>query len=160
MAIDERLTAQALAAAAAIRTRQGELDAARADFQRAVRALYLDGASMREIAEALEISHQRVHQLLDLPGRDRGRKRTELDCTFCGSSSKEVQKLIAGPGVYICDECVTRMRHEEPAPDGTKCTFCGKNSRAPVAPANVAATICPDCLDLCDEILATEVSKG
>lgn len=29
-----------------------------------------------------------------------------LSCNFCGKSQKEVKKLIAGPGVYICDECV------------------------------------------------------
>jgi hypothetical protein len=29
-----------------------------------------------------------------------------LTCSFCSKSSKEVQKLIAGPGVYICDECI------------------------------------------------------
>ncbi len=29
-----------------------------------------------------------------------------LNCNFCGKSSKEVKKLIAGPGVYICNECV------------------------------------------------------
>ncbi len=36
------------------------------------------------------------------PGGD-GR---ELCCSFCGKSQKEVRKLIAGPSVYICDECV------------------------------------------------------
>lgn len=29
-----------------------------------------------------------------------------LNCNFCGKSQKEVKKLIAGPGVYICDECI------------------------------------------------------
>src|SRR5690242_13733869 len=29
-----------------------------------------------------------------------------LKCSFCGKSQKQVKKLIAGPGVYICDECV------------------------------------------------------
>ena len=29
-----------------------------------------------------------------------------LKCSFCGKSQKQVQQLIAGPGVYICDECV------------------------------------------------------
>ena len=29
-----------------------------------------------------------------------------LKCSFCGKSQKQVRKLIAGPGVYICDECV------------------------------------------------------
>ena len=29
-----------------------------------------------------------------------------LYCSFCGKSQHEVKKLIAGPSVYVCDECV------------------------------------------------------
>ena len=29
-----------------------------------------------------------------------------LNCNFCGKNRNDVEKLIAGPGVYICDECV------------------------------------------------------
>ncbi|MCK5508752.1 MAG: ATP-dependent Clp protease ATP-binding subunit ClpX, partial [Desulfobacterales bacterium] len=29
-----------------------------------------------------------------------------LFCSFCGKNQKEVTKLIAGPAVYICDECI------------------------------------------------------
>ena len=29
-----------------------------------------------------------------------------LKCSFCGKSQDQVRKLIAGPGVYICDECI------------------------------------------------------
>ncbi|NBW41777.1 ATP-dependent Clp protease ATP-binding subunit ClpX [bacterium] len=39
-----------------------------------------------------------------------------LLCTFCGKSQEEVQKLVAGPSVYICDECVelcNDILHEE-----------------------------------------------
>lgn len=35
-------------------------------------------------------------------GDDRG----TLKCSFCGKSQDQVRKLIAGPGVYICDECI------------------------------------------------------
>ena len=31
---------------------------------------------------------------------------SELRCSFCGKEHTEVGKLVAGPGVYICDECV------------------------------------------------------
>jgi len=49
-----------------------------------------------------------------------------LRCSFCGKTQKEVRKLIAGPGVYICDECVTlcgeiiadEIEKEERLPDG------------------------------------------
>ena len=30
----------------------------------------------------------------------------DLLCSFCGKSQDEVKKLIAGPSVYICDECI------------------------------------------------------
>src|ERR671918_327586 len=30
----------------------------------------------------------------------------QLRCSFCGKSQRQVKKLIAGPGVYICDECI------------------------------------------------------
>ena len=34
-------------------------------------------------------------------------KRKRLACSFCGKSETDVAKLVAGPRVYICDECVT-----------------------------------------------------
>ncbi len=34
----------------------------------------------------------------------------KLFCSFCGKSQKEVKKLIAGPAVYICDECIQLCR--------------------------------------------------
>ena len=37
---------------------------------------------------------------------DRFHKNTSLQCSFCGKTQDEVTKLIAGPAVYICDECV------------------------------------------------------
>ncbi len=36
----------------------------------------------------------------------RSQDSSELCCSFCGKSQKEVRKLIAGPTVYICDECI------------------------------------------------------
>ena len=33
-------------------------------------------------------------------------KEDTLQCSFCGKSQNEVQKLIAGPAVFICDECI------------------------------------------------------
>ncbi len=37
---------------------------------------------------------------------DRRRDNSNLRCSLCGKSQKEVKKLIAGPTVYICDECI------------------------------------------------------
>src|SRR5260370_29860762 len=36
----------------------------------------------------------------------RGDSKSTLYCSFCGKSQNEVRKLIAGPTVFICDECV------------------------------------------------------
>lgn len=38
--------------------------------------------------------------------RSGGQSGRVLYCSFCGKSEHEVRKLIAGPSVYICDECV------------------------------------------------------
>ncbi|MFA5584901.1 MAG: ATP-dependent Clp protease ATP-binding subunit ClpX, partial [Bacteriovoracaceae bacterium] len=38
--------------------------------------------------------------------KDKAGSYGSLNCNFCGKSQKEVKKLIAGPGVYICDECI------------------------------------------------------
>ena len=38
--------------------------------------------------------------------KNEGKNKTTLYCSFCGKSQHEVKKLIAGPTVFICDECV------------------------------------------------------
>ena len=35
-----------------------------------------------------------------------GEEKGQLKCSFCGKMQEQVKKLIAGPGVYICDECI------------------------------------------------------
>ena len=35
-----------------------------------------------------------------------GDEKSQLKCSFCGKSQEQVRKLVAGPGVYICDECI------------------------------------------------------
>ena len=48
-----------------------------------------------------------------------------LKCSFCGKSQKQVKKLIAGPGVYICDECIDLCNEiiEEELAEGTDVQF-------------------------------------
>ena len=41
-----------------------------------------------------------------MAGKNVEKSNQTLCCSFCGKSQKEVKKLIAGPTVYICDECV------------------------------------------------------
>lgn len=53
-------------------------------------------------------------------------KNRSLNCNFCGKSQKEVKKLIAGPGVYICDECIdlcTDIIQEDVAQSQSKATM-------------------------------------
>ena len=38
--------------------------------------------------------------------KDSGKSGGHLICSFCGKTQDEVRKLVAGPSVYICDECV------------------------------------------------------
>jgi ATP-dependent Clp protease ATP-binding subunit ClpX len=35
-----------------------------------------------------------------------GDEKGQLKCSFCGKTQDQVKKLVAGPGVYICDECI------------------------------------------------------
>jgi ATP-dependent Clp protease ATP-binding subunit ClpX len=50
-------------------------------------------------------------------------------CSFCGKSQAEVRKIIAGPGVYICDSCVNVCKTiidrevKAPTPEGAKPAF-------------------------------------
>ena len=48
-----------------------------------------------------------------------------LKCSFCGKSQKQVKKLIAGPGVYICDECIDLCNEiiEEELSEGSDVSF-------------------------------------
>jgi ATP-dependent Clp protease ATP-binding subunit ClpX len=48
-----------------------------------------------------------------------------LKCSFCGKSQKQVKKLIAGPGVYICDECIDLCNEiiEEELSESTEVTW-------------------------------------
>jgi hypothetical protein len=157
MPIDEELLAEAVRAAERITQAQHAVEEARAGFQRAVRTLYVQGGSMREIAERLGISHQRVHQLLDLPKPDdnrwrqhrvRARRRQALpDCQFCGRSQQQVRKLIMGSDTAVCNACATlghallrggplavqRNAHVTLAIEAGpgSCGFCGKKTGTP-----------------------------
>ena len=62
--------------------------------------------------------------------RTRDRSNINLSCSFCGKSQREVKKLIAGPTVYICDECIqlcTDIIREENLKD----TALGPKERIP-----------------------------
>lgn len=167
------------AADAGVRLAEAERQAllARAEYHTAVRRLHLGGASLREIAEALSLSHQRVQQIVSAAGGSWWqvwkRRAIERDavCTWCGRPPSEVSGLIAGPMVYICDACT---QDAESAMTGrgsgraelrragrgsrARCSFCRKrpdgNRALVIGPANV----CSECLRICREILDSRVA--
>ena len=61
-----------------------------------------------------------------------------LKCSFCGKSQKQVKRLIAGPGVYICDECIELCNEiiEEELVDGGEVSFNDLPRRGRSAPSS------------------------
>jgi hypothetical protein len=180
MVIDEALLRQARETGARWADAQHQAELAKADYHHAVRLLHVAGASLREIADALDISHQRVHQIVEASGgatawKTRRKAAGDLACTFCGSTKDEVTKLIAGPAVFICDVCVAAARqiipdpqpvdtprtHLDPVP-GTStldCSFCGQSaSVVDRLVAGPGVRICNGCLQICQEIITAQDS--
>jgi hypothetical protein len=196
--VNNDLLAEARQAQERLIDAERDVDVARAEFHRAVRRLHLHGSSLRELAAGLGLSHQRVHQIVEEAGGSRrwirigdtGHSRAHqhlLSCTFCGKRQNEVRKLIAGPGVYICDGCVavaasvirsghtahTELGAMDAVPGeqtGVRCTFCGKDrgqvDRVAIMPevtverTSASAAICAQCLALCDEIIIEELGAA
>jgi hypothetical protein len=162
MTLDEPMLEKARAQAAHVEEAERQALLARADYHAAVRRLHLAGGSLREIAEALGLSHQRVQQIVQDAGgswwqrvwRSRTVRRDAV-CTFCGRPPSEVAKLIAGPNVYICDACVARCEKSAPSKSVTaRCSFCGKRKSARRALiVTRQANICGECLRSCRQIL-------
>ncbi|MBS1958029.1 MAG: ATP-dependent Clp protease ATP-binding subunit ClpX [Bdellovibrionales bacterium] len=62
-----------------------------------------------------------------------------LTCSFCGKSQREVKKLIAGPSVYICDECIDLCNDiiREEGQKGTAATGVGPSGSALPKPSEI-----------------------
>ena len=99
----------ALQCAAAIAQRAGR---AEVGTEHLLAALVLDpGSRARRVLSHLGVSTAAIKKGLDCyvgPGKQRRRKRARADlaCSFCGKSQQQVKKLIFGPAVAICDQCV------------------------------------------------------
>ncbi len=188
--MDEKLLAEAMQAQERLIEAEHDAEVARAEFHRAVRRLHLHGWSLREVAAALGLSHQRVHQIIEAAGGCRrwGRRRVthpDLACSFCGRPQRKTRKLVAGPGLYICEACAdlavsvltTGSTAETPlglvraVPEQEKrerCSFCGKHrqqlSGLAAIPAEAGGkftghtAICADCLSLCTEIITEQLA--
>ncbi len=74
MGLDAALLLEATEARERLLDRQHAVEQARADYHHAIRRLHAAGGSMREIAEKLDVSHQRVHQVVDEGAGDGGRR--------------------------------------------------------------------------------------
>src|SRR4051812_48631716 len=70
MTLDDRLLSEAKTVRERLLDLQHEVDLARVDYQHVIRRLHAAGGSMREIAEELGLSHQRVHQIVDAGPED------------------------------------------------------------------------------------------
>src|SRR5437667_12628868 len=108
MPINQQLLEKARAAGAALAAAEHQVQLARAEYHTIVRRIHLAGGSFRDLAHALELSHQRVQQMVEGAGGSwwhrvwRSRNaRHNLICTFCSRTEEQVSKLIAGPGVFI-----------------------------------------------------------
>jgi hypothetical protein len=119
MGLDTELVRDAEAARQRLIQSQHAAEQAKADYHHAIRRLHVAGGSLREIAQVLRLSHQRVHQIIDdaaepEPRRQWWRRRGRRlqppagPCAFCGRSREECTNMIEGPGIFICDACVAR----------------------------------------------------
>src|SRR5512135_3112065 len=103
MVLQQELLEHARTAGAGLEAAERGSLLARAEYHTAVRRLHLAGGSLREIAQALGLSHQRVQQIVSGAGgtwwrrvwRSR-RMPPDAACTWCGRPPSEVSKLIAG----------------------------------------------------------------
>jgi hypothetical protein len=152
MGLDQELVREAERAKEHLAVAQHAAYRAKVDYHQAIRRLHAAGGSLREIAEALRLSHQRVHQIIDEAAEATRRREAQLlsgpvgPCSFCGRPRDVCAKLIAGPGsLFICDRCVlqaTRLAagpvvegqvegslRLEPSGSEVKCSFCGKEAR-------------------------------
>ena len=169
MTLDPEILKKAQAAAAHLGEADRTATLARAEYNTIVRRIHLGGASLRDIAGALGISHQRVQQIVDDAGGSWWKPRTrDAVCTFCGRPPSEVSKLISGPNVYICDGCVAvaeqalsrRRPSSSSAPlavargGKASCSFCGER-RAGDRPMVIgpSSNVCQACVVLCRQIL-------
>jgi hypothetical protein len=178
MTVNEHLLKKARAAGDRLAEAEQQVQLARAEYHAMVRRMHLAGASLRELAQVLGLSHQRIQQMVGGAGGSWWQKvwrtrnlKGNLSCTFCGRPQDEVARLIAGPKVFICDACVERAeRSLAGAPAGhaagsplaraaqdakARCSFCRKRRGADRQLLTARdANICEDCLGVCRQIIS------
>lgn len=141
MTLDDSLLRQARDASTRWAAAQDRAELAKAEYHHAVRRLHTAGGSLREIAEALSLSHQRVHQIVDAA------RKAGPSCSFCGKGKDDVTWLVTGPNVFICDGCAARASGGATG----ECSFCGKTTAVFAGPE---ARICDSCAVIAREVSA------
>jgi len=177
----KHLLQAALGRQQAIRELEAQLEEAKDYYRRAVREMHLSGMSLREIATVLKVSHQRIHQLVE-EGNERAHSwlrpvNPDLRCSFCGLGAKQVNKLVAGPDMFICmcDTCAGKcsevLKAGEPIKankrgfrllgkaERLRCSFCDKprgNKRSVVA--GKEHQVCAPCVEVSLRYMRENVS--
>jgi hypothetical protein len=126
-------------------------------------------AHVEWLTQGISVGDEVTIRIVETPICDEPKSKeiTYIECSFCGKKQSEVQKLIAGPGVHICNECVgdSSKALAEGEPTGkitmiirrqseARCSFCGQK---PVDVAQIvgvpAARICNQCVKICVDVL-------
>jgi len=152
MGLDKELVREAARAKEELAVAEHAAYRAKVHYHQAIRRLHAAGGSLREIAEAFRMSHQRVHQIINEAAEATRRRRESQvlsgpvgPCSFCGRPRDVCAKLIVGPEVFICDRCVMQVTRLavgsavegqvegslrlEPSKSQAKCSFCGLEAR-------------------------------
>ena len=169
MALDQDLLQQVEEARRRLEALEDDVYDARAQFHQSVRRLHAAGGSMREVATALGMSHQRVHQIIGEDGIVEVEALAtdvtphpsspvtvtagEDACSLCGAPRRDLDKLLAAPGrVFICDACVLRAQTDSRAHDTAhNCSFCGLPATTGFAEGDIF--ICDHCIATCARML-------
>jgi ClpX C4-type zinc finger len=151
MGLDKELVREAARAKEELAVAEHAAYRAKVHYHQAIRRVHAAGGSLREIAEAFRMSHQRVHQIINQAAEATRRRESQVlsgpvgPCSFCGRPRDVCAKLIVGPEVFICDRCVMQatrlaagsvvegqaegsMRLELPESQA-KCSFCDLEAR-------------------------------
>ena len=79
-------------------------------------------------------------------------------CSSCHRAKDDVARLVAGPGVYLCDECFAQAAQQltprRPPSNALRCQFCRLLRSTDDVTLIGSVAICADCLGLMDVILA------
>ncbi len=191
MPLDEDILSDVGTIRAVLEALEDQTYEARATFHQAIRRLHASGGSMREIASALGMSHQRVHQIIGTEGIVEVEPSAVTDvshlptptltsvavtagedaCSFCGAPRRDLDKLLAAPGpVFICGRCVSRanlavqrrsaagMRSVAVDEEAT-CSFCGSASAVGGVMAESetgSPRICSKCTETCRKLVTRD----